>query len=252
MAFPGTRQWKVSLSQKIVLQDDVLIVTKERAKEILESSKTRKPPPPAVEDEDELAEPRRRTSREQKQASDDRRRIPTAEQDAEARRRVRRIEERERSPPTKLRPYPLKDRGDPPPPVNPVGVDMDTFRDLLRKEAELRLRILGEDWKPTVKKESKWRLDLYKEWLWSLSEGVGEPAVESRVPRSSANSGRGAPNVNSPSPGRKRVRAQRGEADPGLERRVLDPRNRRRKRAMPTEKQGSPIERSENHGNNEL
>ena len=89
-------------------------------------------------------------------------------------------------------------------------------------------------------------------WLWSLSEGVGEPVVESRVTRSSANSGRGAPNVNSPSPGRKRVQAQRGEADPGLERRVLDPRNRRRKRAMPTEKQGSPIERSENHGNNEL
>ena len=54
---------------------------------------------------------------------------------------------------------------------------MDTFRKLLRTEAELRLRILGEDWAPTVKQESDWRLNLYKDWLWTLHDGVGGSIV---------------------------------------------------------------------------
>jgi hypothetical protein len=230
-------QWKVSPSQKRVLEDDVRIVTKERAKEILESSKTRKPPPL----EDDRAEARRKSVREEEPLGG-RRRIPTFGQDDEARQRVRRIQEREQSSTTKLRPTPSKDRGDPPRPVNPVWVDMDTFRDLLRKEAELRVRILGDDWKQTVKKESKWRLDLYKEWLWSLSEGVGDPVVASRVPRSSASSRRGAPNVGASSPGRQ-SRAQR--RDPGSERRVLDPRNKPRKQAKSTGKQRSASDEPE-------
>lgn len=237
-------QWKVSPSQKRVLEDDVRIVTKERAKEILESSKTRKPP--LVEDD--RAETRRKSVREEESLGG-RRRIPTPGQDDEARQRVRRIQEREQSPSTKLRPSPSKDRGDPPRPVNPVWIDMDTFRDLLRKEAELRVRILGDDWKQTVKKESKWRLDLYKEWLWSLSEGVGDPVVTSRVPRSSASSRRGAPNADASSPGRQ-ARVQR--RDPGSERRVLDPRNKPSKRAKSTGKIRSAREELEDPRINEL
>ena len=74
-------------------------------------------------------------------------------------------------------------RDDPPSPNSPVWVDIDTFRDLLRSEAGLRLRILGDDWADTVKEESNWRLDLYKEWLWTLHNGVGKPIVESRSDR---------------------------------------------------------------------
>jgi hypothetical protein len=64
-------------------------------------------------------------------------------------------------------------RRDPPPPNSPLWMDMDTFRDLLRNEAEFRVRILGDDWADTVKQESEWRLELYKNWLWALHNGVG-------------------------------------------------------------------------------
>jgi hypothetical protein len=76
-----------------------------------------------------------------------------------------------------------KDERDPPPPNSPIWVDIDTFRDLLRSEAELRLRILGEDWVEIVKEESNWRLSLYKEWLWMLHKGIGTPLVSSRSDR---------------------------------------------------------------------
>jgi len=66
---------------------------------------------------------------------------------------------------------------DPPDPNSPIWVDIDTFRSLLRDEAELRLRILGDDWAKTVKQESEWRLDLYKKWLWTLHNGVGDSIV---------------------------------------------------------------------------
>ena len=68
-------------------------------------------------------------------------------------------------------------QADPPPLNSPVWMDMDTFRKLLRSEAELRLRILGDDWAPTVKQESDWRLNLYKNWLWTLHDGVGDSIV---------------------------------------------------------------------------
>jgi hypothetical protein len=80
-------------------------------------------------------------------------------------------------------------RDDPPSPNSPVWVDIDTFRGLLRSEAGLRLRILGDDWADTVKEESDWRLDLYKEWLWTLHNGVGKPIVESRSDRMRRKSG---------------------------------------------------------------
>jgi len=72
---------------------------------------------------------------------------------------------------------------DPPPPKSDLWPDIDTFRGLLRNEAGLRLRILGDDFADIVKQESEWRLNLYKSWLWTLHDGVGEPIVESRRER---------------------------------------------------------------------
>lgn len=68
---------------------------------------------------------------------------------------------------------------DPPQPKSGFWPDIDSFRDMLRNEAGLRLRILGDDWSDAVKDESEWRLNLYKDWLWTLHDGVGDPLVES-------------------------------------------------------------------------
>jgi hypothetical protein len=205
------QQWKVSPSQKKVLQDDVRIMTKDQAKEILESSKSKKQPQRTLERDQEV--PKRRRPREEDEDPKRRKRRPTAEQDAEARQRVRNIGEQQRRPNTekKVRPTLSNDRGDPPTPVNPVWVDINTFRDLLRREAEMRVRILGSDWKKTVKEESKWRLDLYKEWLWSLSDGVGDPIVERRVPSAAARPRRDTPKADA-SPRRETSASPRREA----------------------------------------
>jgi len=68
---------------------------------------------------------------------------------------------------------------DPPQPKSGFWPDIDSFRNMLRNEAGLRLRILGDDWSDAVKDESEWRLNLYKDWLWTLHDGVGDPLVES-------------------------------------------------------------------------
>jgi len=60
------------------------------------------------------------------------------------------------------------------PPSNKFWMDLPTFRGFLRKEAQLRLKILGPDWKESVLDESRWRYDLYRTWLVMLDEGVGE------------------------------------------------------------------------------
>lgn len=56
-------------------------------------------------------------------------------------------------------------------------VDMDTFRRLLRAEAEFRMRFVGEDAAPMIKKESDWRLNAYRQWLWQIHSGVGGSVV---------------------------------------------------------------------------
>jgi hypothetical protein len=209
------QQWKVSPSQKRVLQDDVRIVTKYNAKQILDGSKMRKLPQGTLQDEEIIeTRPLSRPRGDENQ----RRQRSTIHQDAETRQGVRKTDERKRSSTTYARSTLSKARGDPPPPVNPIWLDINKFRDLLRREAELRVQILGDDWEETVKKESKWRLDLYKEWLWSLSEGVGDPIVESRVPRSQINAQREKQNLNAP--------LSRGGANAKArpKRRVLDPR----------------------------
>ena len=60
---------------------------------------------------------------------------------------------------------------------------MPTFRELLRNEADFRLRILGDGWSDVVREESDWRLGLYRDWLWLLNDGVGDPIVETRTDR---------------------------------------------------------------------
>ena len=44
-------------------------------------------------------------------------------------------------------------------------MDVGTFTSYLRKEAQLRLSILGPSWSDAVKDESRWRLKIYKNWL---------------------------------------------------------------------------------------
>ena len=73
-------------------------------------------------------------------------------------------------------------RDDPPPPPG-FWPDIDSFRKMLRDEAGMRLSILGDGFADTVKDESEWRLELYKNWLWTLHNGVGKPIVESRSDR---------------------------------------------------------------------
>jgi hypothetical protein len=120
----------------------------------------------------------RRNERQEERQWQDSKRPPREERDRTRRRssrgdgKSRRIYDarkplNERSPPSA--------RPDPPTPN--YWPDMKTFRKLLRSEAELRLRILGDDWEETVKQESDWRLNLYKDWLWTLHNGVGEPIV---------------------------------------------------------------------------
>jgi hypothetical protein len=83
--------------------------------------------------------------------------------------------EQRRSRPRKRRELVIDnaDEDDNPPP-NKFWMDLPTFRDFLRTEARLRLKILGPEWKESVLDESRWRFDLYKKWLYLLNDGVGE------------------------------------------------------------------------------
>ena len=69
-------------------------------------------------------------------------------------------------------------------PPKPKGwPDMDTFRNLLRQEAKIRLFVVGDGLSDLVKQECDWRLQLYNDWLWVIHDGVGNPIVESRSDR---------------------------------------------------------------------
>lgn len=59
-----------------------------------------------------------------------------------------------------------------------IWMDIPTFKQYLRREAELRLSILGPDWEEWVKGESDWRLNLYKGWLELIDEGFGDDIFE--------------------------------------------------------------------------
>jgi hypothetical protein len=59
-----------------------------------------------------------------------------------------------------------------------LWMDIPTFKQYLRREADLRLTILGPDWEDWVKGESDWRLNLYKNWLEVVENGVGDDMFE--------------------------------------------------------------------------
>jgi hypothetical protein len=239
-------QWKISPSQYKVLMDDVRIMPSTAAKALLEQSR-KKPRTVAQNDvilsEEEQGPPRETPRRRRHQVSGE------EEEDASARRRQQRpsaprSDEDEMPPPRSIRsqqqrqqqqeeeeeeisqnrrrrgrPNPAPRRSPPSrsdPPQNPVWMDIDTFRDLLRKEAELRVRILGEGWSDTVKRESSWRLRLYKEWLWNLHDGVGEPLFQSQSERERRRVKRASGDVPPP--------RTRGRSDP--QKRIMDPRGK--------------------------
>jgi len=206
------QQWQISQSQYEVLSDDVRIVPHEEAKELLEAGNgkkrsaskepqysTRLKNDPSGHNENGNYS---KSAHGDKKPFSEGTRPERAERQGSTtstvkeRRRRRRPEKKPVS--TSMRSYPRLDKkriynarelpkksarlehDDPPPPDSPLWVDMDTFRDLLRSEAELRVRILGKDWADVVKDESNWRLSLYKEWLWVLNRGIGNPLVPSR------------------------------------------------------------------------
>ena len=100
-------------------------------------------------------------------------------------------------------------RDDPPASSSGFWPDMNTFRELLKTEAKFRLRILGDDWSDAVRDETKWRHDLYKEWLWTLNNGLGEPIIERRSDRARRSQVDGA----SAPPGAPRPRTKRPRND---------------------------------------
>lgn len=207
------QQWQISQSQYEVLSDDIRVVPQEEAEELLQaatekkrtgakeakySSSHNKPDlrdnggnevgreSVSVEKKPQLVEKRRPRRADRQPASpatrESRRRRRLDKKPVSTDRPSRPRRERKRI--YNAREVPKKparvEDDDPPPPDSPLWVDMDTFRDLLRSEAELRVRILGEDWADVVKDESSWRLSLYKEWLWALNKGIGNPLFPSR------------------------------------------------------------------------
>lgn len=59
-------------------------------------------------------------------------------------------------------------------------MDVGTFTSYLRKEAHLRLSILGPSWSDAVKGESRWRLKIYKNWLEMMNDPKRENAIRSK------------------------------------------------------------------------
>jgi hypothetical protein len=205
------QQWQISESQYEVLSDDVRIVPQEEAKELLEVTngkkqnareekhRTPRSKMDAEVDNMDIGSGARQVLREKKHpARSEQERSPTST--ARESRRRRRLDDddpaltRDRRSRSRQKRKPIysayevpkrsaRSDDDPPPPDSPLWVDMDTFRELLRSEAALRVRILGEDWADIVKDESNWRLSLYKEWLWALNKGIGNPLVPSRSDR---------------------------------------------------------------------
>ena len=111
----------------------------------------------------------RKRRRKENEAPPERRRRERLDRDGNPRKiyRVPRDDTRSRAPKA----------DDPPDPESPVWINMDQFRDLLQKEAEFRMKFIGEDWSQVIEQENDWREELYKGWLWNLKNGIGESFV---------------------------------------------------------------------------
>ena len=59
-------------------------------------------------------------------------------------------------------------------------MDVGTFTSFLRKEAQFRLSILGPSWSNAVKGESRWRLEIYKNWLAMINDIKREKRIRSK------------------------------------------------------------------------
>lgn len=160
-----------------------------------ETEKTHEPSQRSERMEERVYPGRSERSKTRGQQSDDRRPARRAKRKEpptvgdRRRRRRERIPTREDGTPkpvysgwSPMEPITNRQRGDPPSPGT-FWPDMDTFRDLLQKEAEFRLGILGDGFADGVRQETMWRYDLYSNWLWTLKNGVGNPIVESRSDR---------------------------------------------------------------------
>ena len=114
-------------------------------------------------------------------------------------------------------------------------MDLPTFGDFLRTEAQLRLKILGPDWKESVLDESRWRYDLYKTWLTMLNEGVGEDMLddymEQRRPRQPESSRK----RRRPPPPPQQSRSRRQDDDNETEYDERPPARRQRRRRKETD-----------------
>lgn len=62
--------------------------------------------------------------------------------------------------------------------LDSIWMDISSFKNYLRREAEFRLSILGPEWEDWVKGESQWRLDLYKKWLDLVEDGYGKDLMD--------------------------------------------------------------------------
>jgi len=191
-------QWKISQSQYQVLKDDVRIMYNDEAQALLlEKNKSRRtttttttPSHVGGDKVETVLSSRDDTFGDINERKD----APLPQRQRRPSSSVLDEPESNTSTRTRSRPPDRKQQQRPPvtassskrrpdPPRNPLWMDIDTFRDLLKREAELRVRILGEGWSETIKRESSWRLRLYKEWLWNLHDGVGEPFFQSESER---------------------------------------------------------------------
>jgi len=157
-----------------------------RDEEIDQPPKRRRPRRPEIEDElsEAARSPRRKPRRDPREMDDEyadrsdrRRRQSRSSYQDDGRRKPIYTGRQPQTATSKL------DRRPDPPKPEAFWPDITTFRNLLRDEASLRLNILGDDWADIVKQESDWRLKLYKDWLWTLHDGIGNPIVESRSDR---------------------------------------------------------------------
>eukprot|EP00547_Thalassionema_nitzschioides_P009080 CAMPEP_0194225582 /NCGR_PEP_ID=MMETSP0156-20130528/39939_1 /TAXON_ID=33649 /ORGANISM="Thalassionema nitzschioides, Strain L26-B" /LENGTH=508 /DNA_ID=CAMNT_0038957593 /DNA_START=210 /DNA_END=1736 /DNA_ORIENTATION=+ len=189
--------WKITRNEKNLLKDSVRVVSVEESKQILKLEAERQTH--SAVDKEQAKESKRQGEGDSKQQE-----VPR-----KAMRSISGVQETS----MKQQQY-SGTRGDPPPPPGPLWVDINTFRGLLRRENEFRINILGDAWKDTVKMEGKWRLGLYKQWLWALSNGRDVGIVPTRLPPRSSSTTSSLVK-----------RSSRRTREPEEWRPILDPRN---------------------------
>jgi len=137
---------------------------------------------PVVEKDVEDNDGRSRKSREPRSRTD---RPVGREGNGRSRNRRKELDEERRGRPRSSE-RSAEDEGDMRGESSTLWMDVPTFKQYLRREADLRLMILGPDWEDWVKGESDWRLNLYSKWLNVVENGIGDDIMDemSYVPKS--------------------------------------------------------------------